>query len=82
MKYNTLGNHRLQPWFQVEITEPDSEGSKHVLFHSTIHKNMPVKLTFCFANTFTDHQILNDRDVMTKFIEHFGADSFASGRYP
>ena len=72
--YNTLGRHRLKPWHTVEITPPDAEGSKHVLFHSTIHKNMPAKLTFCFAHTFTDHQILNDHSVMTKFIEHFGVE--------
>lgn len=73
--YKTLGKHALKPWYSVEITEPDAENSKHVLFHSTIHKNMPVKLTFCFAHTFTDSQILNDHSVMTKFIQHFGADA-------
>lgn len=77
--YKILGHYALQPWYSVEITEPDTEGSKHVLFHSTIHKNMPVKLTFCFASTFTDHSILHDRDVMTKFIQHFGSDCFLKG---
>jgi isocitrate lyase len=75
-QYKTLGNHTLQPWYSVEITEPDAENAKHVLFHSSIHKNMPVKLTFCFSGDFTDYEILNDHSVMTKFIEHFGVDSF------
>lgn len=72
--YKRLGKHTLLDWYGVEITAPDAEGSKHVLFHSSIHKNMPVKLTFCFSDRFTDSEILNDHSVMTKFIAHFGVD--------
>lgn len=74
--YKFIGKYRLQDWYGVEITAPDNEGSKHVLFHSRLHKNMPTKLTHCFSDAFTDLEILNDPSVMTKFIEHFGPDSF------
>lgn len=69
-KYKTLGRHQLHDWYTIEIK--DKTYRKEVLFHSTIHKNMPVKLTFCFSIEYTDARILMDRDVMTKFIEHFG----------
>lgn len=76
--YNRLGNNLLKPFYSVKIVKQQStDGSinKHVEFHSTIHKNMPVKLTFCFSDSFSDSAILNDRDVITKFINHFGASA-------
>ena len=70
--YRTLGNCQLLDWHTVKI---DHRGdNKHVIFTSRIHVNKEVELTFCFADTFTDHQILNDRDVMTHFINMYGVE--------
>lgn len=72
--YKRLRNFKLQDWYGVEITL--DEDTKYVRFHSRIHKNMPTDITHWFSSGFSDNEILNDRGVMTKFIEHFGADSF------
>lgn len=70
--YHHLGQYRLQDWHTVKI---DHRGdNKHVIFTSRIHVNKEVELTFCFADTFTDHQILNDHDVMTHFINMYGVE--------
>ena len=77
-KYRRLGGRRLQDWYHIEIINAkSSDGSvnRYVEFHSRIHKNMPVRLTFCFAESFSDQAILSDAYVITKFIEHFGADA-------
>lgn len=68
-KYDHLWRKKLPPWYSVEIEE--YEDRKEVLFHSRIHKNMPVRLTFCFSTEFTDNQILNDSGVIVKFADHF-----------
>lgn len=76
--YTSLQGRSLQPWYSVEIVEEcnGTDGpTKAVYFHSTIHKNMPKKLTFCFSWKFTDHEILRDHSVVTAFIESFGADA-------
>ena len=77
-RYTWLGNCQLKGSYHIEIINVESsDGSvnRHVEFHSSIHKNMPVRLTFCFSSQFTDGDILRDHNVMTKFIEHFGADA-------
>lgn len=78
--YKHLGDRSLQDWFHVEIVKvPSSNGTvnKHVKFHSRLHKNMPVTLSFCFADIFSDFDILRDPKVVRKFIELFGAESFS-----
>lgn len=73
--YTHLGKFQLMHWHTVKIThEPETE-SKRVAFTSTIHVNREKELTFCFADTFTDYEILNDRDVMTNFIQMYGIGS-------
>jgi hypothetical protein len=70
--YRTLGNCQLLDWHTVKI---DHRGdNKHVIFTSRIHVNKEVELTFCFADTFTDHEILCDSLVISKFIQMYGAD--------
>jgi hypothetical protein len=70
--YHHLGQYRLQDWHTVKI---DHRGdNKHVIFTSRIHVNKEVELTFCFADTFTDHEILCDSLVISKFIQMYGAD--------
>ncbi|UYL05222.1 hypothetical protein DIDNDMLP_00237 [Klebsiella phage KP13-7] len=51
--------------------------SKHVFFTSRIHVNKRVELTFSFSGSYKDHEILNDRIVINKFIQMYGVDSFA-----
>lgn len=51
--------------------------SKHVFFTSRIHVNKRVELTFSFSGIFKDHEILKDHNVITKFLQMYGADSFA-----
>ena len=70
--YNTLGSSQLQPWHSVEIVETP-EG-KEVVFHSRIHVNKSTKLSFSFGVSFSNCDILNDRDVVSKFITMYGVD--------
>lgn len=77
--YNQLGNRSLQDWFHIEIVKirsNDGTVNKHVKFHSRLHKNMPVTLSFCFAEIFSDFDILRNPRVVNKFVECFGAESF------
>lgn len=76
--YSRLGKFRLMDWHTVKITHDPNTESKHVTFTSTIHVNRESTLTYCFSDTFTDSQILNDRDVMTSFINMYGAGSLKS----
>lgn len=78
----------LHDWFTIEIEEVPCEGyhapgttrwietSKNVYFCSRIHVNKRVKLTFSFSGEFSDFDILHDHNVMTKFIQMYGADSW------
>ncbi len=69
-EYRHLGKCQLQDWHTVKI---DHRGStKFVTFTSRIHVNKEVELSFCFEDTFTDEQILNDGDVFRKFIQMYG----------
>jgi hypothetical protein len=71
--YHHLGKCRLLDWHTVKI---DKRGdNKHVIFTSGIHVNKEVELTFCFADTFSDAEILNDSMVVNKFIQMYGADA-------
>jgi hypothetical protein len=70
--YTQLGNRLLQPWHTIKI---DKRGNnKHVIFTSRIHMRKEVELTFCFADTFSDCQILHDQYVINKFYEMYGID--------
>ena len=68
--YKSLDGRPLKSYLQVEIREEN--GSKHVIFHSTIHVNKQRKLTFCFSKDFTDAEILKDYSVIKKAWELYG----------
>ena len=74
--YHHLGKAALRDWYAVHITGPDENGTKRVAFASKIHVGKLYPLTFSFADTFTDNEILKDHDVITRFTEMFGADAF------
>ena len=74
--YKHLGGYKLKFDLSVGIeTEGDSQ---YVYFLAPLHVNKKVKLTFSFSMEFNDWEILNDRDVMTKFINMYGHEALST----
>lgn len=68
--YHTLGDRDLWDWHSIDIETVDN--TKYVYMNSRIHMNERVLLSPQFSTKFTDHQILNDRDLMTDVIQRYG----------
>ena len=79
--YSHAGGAVLPHWLTIEVTEPDETDSKRVLFHSTIHLNMPKKLPFCFSSAYSDGEILRDPDVLKCLKQSFGPDILHIGHF-
>ena len=65
------------PHHSVKIT--CENGRKQVSFIAPFYHNKESKITWEFSDVFTDHQILNDRDVLKEFIQRYGSDSLGRG---
>lgn len=75
--YSWLGGQRLQHWYKIRIE--NNGDTKHIVFCSKIHVNKEVKVNFGFAsNSFTDKDVLNDRDLMAWVLNRYG-DVFVKG---
>lgn len=72
--YRSLGSYTLIFHGVLISTDPDNE-TKEVTFLAPFYVNKTLKLTFCFNKSFSDYDILHDKDVMTKFINSYGVDS-------
>lgn len=68
--YNTLAGRELWDWYAIRIEIIDD--SKHVYFLSRIHVNKEVQVSFTFSTDFSDAQILNDNDLYTWIVNHYG----------
>jgi hypothetical protein len=72
--YHWLGGRALQFWGSIRIEAVGD--SKFVIFCSEIHVNRESRVSFSYANTFSDWEILRDRTLVTWVINRYGADAF------
>jgi hypothetical protein len=56
---------------KVEILHNAEEQEKRVRVHCPLYKVREFDFGMSFSDTFTDYQILKDRDFITKMIQHF-----------
>lgn len=72
--YKVFNGLPLQSHYQIEIEHGIEEGelTKYVTFHSKIHMNKAVKCSFSFDGSFSDGEILFDRDLVTWVINRYG----------
>lgn len=68
--YKHLNNRQLQSWYIVEIEQKGS--SKFVHFHSKLHISKITSPTFSWSVSFTDNQILEDKDLISWVINKYG----------
>ena len=77
--YNHLGGRQLRHWHTVVIedrpTGNDGELNKHVIFTSTIHVRKEVDISWCYASTFSDAEILADGQLSAKHAAMYGHDA-------
>lgn len=76
--YHHLGRFPLWDWYSIRIEDDLDElgqGSKHVVFCSTIHMHPEHRVTFCWdAQQFTDEEILHDAQLYTYLSGRYGSD--------
>ena len=58
--------------YKVSIEIYVKDGSKHVRIHAPLYKNKIVDVGFCFSTQFSDHEIMQDRSLVTKLINMYG----------
>ena len=77
--YNTLKGETLQHWLTIAIIR-DETGTAKAETRSTIHVEKVKPVSFCWGESFTDSDILNDADLLRVVYQRFGRDIF-TGNY-
>lgn len=63
-KYKTLKGKPLESGFEIEIRDYPEEGTKRVFMHAKFYVEKLVECHPSFSDTFSDHKILHDRDLI------------------